>query len=318
MSSLPEGARSFLEGLLGGHARILPTLPILGGQHTTYRLSGRRETVLKIMRPTLREAWAREVAALRLFAHEVPVPELLGAHADEEGCYLLTSYVAAQPLTRMLAESGFPSSSALCDASRTAGRIHRAARAQAGLLPSCFVTDELVQLGIGTPSFYEPWAEKVRAAERRLGPQRIAAILRTAREHLESIEGFEATVQLVHGDYQPRNLLFGATGKLARYAPPLNDIATLLRFSMTDSNEAPLLETYGDPGALPRETRRAARCYDLVKVAFGLSKPSPDGSDLPAWIAFVDGCMTFLARGDSDPVRQAAWRLREISCPEWE
>ena len=325
-SSLPEGARSFAEGLLGVQATILPALPIPGGQHATYHLFGGRETVLKIMRPSLREAWAREVAALRLFANEVPVPELLGAQADEDGCYLLTSYVPAQALSRVLAGSGFPSSNALCNASRIAGRIHRAARAQARSLPSCFVTDELVQLGIGTPSFYEPWAERARAAERRLGAQRISDILRAAREHLECIDGIEATVQLVHGDYQPRNLLFAPTGtlesvvdwELARHAPPLNDIATLLRFSMTDSNEAALLESYGDPGALPRETRRAARCYDLVKVAFGLSKPSPDSSDLPAWIDFIDGCMTFLARGDSEPVRQAAWRLREISCPVWE
>jgi aminoglycoside phosphotransferase (APT) family kinase protein len=244
----------------------------------------------------------------------------LGAHVDGDGCYLLTSYVPAQALSRVLADSGFPSSRALSNAARTAGKIHRVARAKKASLPACFVTDELVELGIGTPSFYESWASKVRAAQQRLGPQRTGAILRAARENLEYIEGIQSTVQLVHGDYQARNLLFGPAGtleavidwELARYAPPLNDVATVLRFSVTDTDEALILESYGDPDALPRETRRAARCYDLVKVAFGVSKHASESTDLPAWLAFIDGCMTFLAGGDADPVRQAAWQLREI------
>jgi aminoglycoside phosphotransferase (APT) family kinase protein len=316
-ASLPNSARSLSEGLLGVHTKIVP---IPGGQHATYHLSGSREAVLKIMPPSLREAWAREVAALGLFGAEVPVPELLGAHADGDGCYLLTSYVPAQALSRVLADGGFPSSRALCNAARAAGSIHRVARAKARYLPHCFVTDDLVQLGLGTPSFYESWASRVRSAELRLGLERIDAILRAVRENLACIEGIESTVQLVHGDYQARNLLFGPAGRLeavvdwelARYAPALNDIATLLRFSVTDSDELPILESYGDPNALPREPRRAARCYDLIKVAFGVSKHASESPDLPAWLAFIDGCIAFLAEGDATLVRQAAWRLREI------
>src|SRR4051812_15115838 len=175
VASLPGGARSLFEGLLGVETRIVP---IAGGQHATYRMSGSCEAVLKIMPASLRQAWAREVEALRLFRNEVPLPELLGAHADGDGCYLLTSYVPAQALSRVLADGGFPSSRALCNAARAAASIHRVARAQARYLPSCFVTDELVRLGLGTPSFYEPWASKVRGAELRLGLERIGAILR--------------------------------------------------------------------------------------------------------------------------------------------
>jgi aminoglycoside phosphotransferase (APT) family kinase protein len=283
-------------------------------------MSGSREAVLKIMPPSLRQAWAREVEALRLFRDEVPLPELLGAHADGDGCYLLTSYVPAQALSRVLADGGFPSSRALCNAARAAASIHRVARAQARYLPSCFVTDELVQLGLGTHSFYEPWASKVRAAELRLGLERIGAILRAVGENLACLEGIESTIQLVHGDYQARNLLFSPAGtleavvdwELARYAPPLNDVATLLRFSVTDSDEIPILESYGDPNALPRDSRRGARCYDLIKVAFGVSRHASESTDLPFWLAFIDGCIAFLAEGDASSVRQAAWRLREI------
>jgi aminoglycoside phosphotransferase (APT) family kinase protein len=90
---------------------------------------------------------------------------------------------------------------------------------------------------------------------------------------------------LIHGDFQPKNLLFDADGclaavidwELARIAPPLCDVATLVRFTPDDASEAAVLRA-SLPGL--SDGAASARCYDLIRISLGLCrfKKTPDTS----------------------------------------
>lgn len=313
--TLPARARALAQASLGS---VRTCSALRGGQHATFRLEGGRSGVLKV-RPPDRATWRREVEALALFASELSVPEVLAADADEEGAYLLMSLLPGEPLSRWLDEAGFPLEQAFLEGAAMAGRVHAVA-SRLTTSSQRWTDDILVAYGLGTAAFFERYEARISAASARLGLERTARILRVVRASLPRLDGLDHAVQLVHGDFQPKNLLFDAGGhltgvidwELARRAPRLNDLAMLMRFAGTDDLELRMVEAYGPGDRLPSEVPAAARCYELVKVTVGLTTPEPDGPDVPAWIAFVDGCLDFFERGDAGPVRLAATHLREI------
>jgi hypothetical protein len=84
-------------------------------------------------------------------------------------------------------------------------------------------------------------------------------------------------------------------------------LAHLLRYAAPDAVEASLRQGYATGCNLSDAWTRAARCYDLVRISLGLSRPGISGaSDIPQWIEFIEVCADALLRFDPERLRQAA------------
>lgn len=317
--SLPEAASGFLTRSLGRSWKA--SSQFFGGQHVVHLIQhGGERVVLKIMPADSCTAWKAESCALRLFADRLPVPQLVDADADESGCYTLTSYVPCLPLSRQLQDRDFPRTRALCEAAGWARIVRdRAAALEASNLSS-FRTDSLAKLALGTAAFLPAWEEALGRGVLPLGSGRLEKVMMTARRHISLLDGLERSVQLVHGDFQPRNLLCTGSGslesiidwELARFASPLNDIAMLLRFVADDVEEQAVLEEYGKAPHLPECLGQAAALYDLLKVTTAISYAREETPDFPLWLNFVDGCLARLQDSDASALRRAALRLIEF------
>jgi hypothetical protein len=90
--------------------------------------------------------------------------------------------------------------------------------------------------------------------------------------------------------------------ELARIAPPLCDLATLLRFAPDDASESAVL--HASTLGLSVDARSAR--YDLIRVSLSMSKPDLTGEDVPIWANFIDGCAVSLLENDPEPARAAS------------
>jgi hypothetical protein len=181
-----------------------------------------------------------------------------------------------------------------------------------------FPVDALVGIGqIGQLDF-DALCTRVRQGSSVVGPELITRAIQALEAHRAILETVCAPIHLVHGDFQPKNLLITPQGdglvavidwELACMSSPIRDVATLLRFCDDLSTEDAVLDAYP---ALPwsREmTRVGARCFDLARVAVGMSTLRSPTSDTPAWIEFVDATIACLVSGERERLRRAAAAL---------
>jgi hypothetical protein len=316
---LPPGALTLIRTCIGPD---FTATPIPGGQHATFHILGPVEAILKVF-PAQYSGFDVEQAALELIrtglaGWPVVVPEVYGSGSDADGRYLLLSFFLSRSLAEAIRIPEFRRRHALVEAAETLGRIHSIASRLAEAATGMFPVDRLAGLGrIGQPDF-DGLCERVRQGSRVVGAERIGGAIRALEAHRTILEAVCAPIHLVHGDYQPKNLLIARHGaalvavidwELTCLSSPIRDLATLLRFCDDLSTEDAVLEAYP---ALPwtREmTRVGARCFDLARVAVGMSTVRSTTSDTPAWLEFVDATIEYLAAGAHERLRRAAAAL---------
>jgi Ser/Thr protein kinase RdoA (MazF antagonist) len=309
--SLPPRGLALVRSVLGPISRVEP---IRGGQHTTFRVIAANDAIVKVF-PAGHTGFATERAALQLLRGRLPVPELYASLEDDEGGYLVLSYVPARSLAELVAGRRGASDRALVEAARMASRVHASLRA----LPaasSAFAIDPLARLGRAGAFDRNAFACQIAGA-RVIGPARGERVLRVLDAKRPVLDAMGSTSQVIHGDFQPRNLLVDAESRvaavldweLARVAPVLCDLAMLLRFCTDAAAEHATLRAYDDLPWSVEETRIAARCYDIAKVTLGMSKVTTPTSDAALWLDYLDGCIEFVERGATERMRGAAARL---------
>ena len=292
------------------HLGVINTITTLAtARHVLFQVYGTNGVgVLKIHVDTA-DLWVREHTANVLFQGH---SQLLDAVPG----YLLFKFVDAQPLVRRLIADTPSSPAGLFEQAATrASEIHRASLELNSDLLGNFPTDPLLELGLGSPDFQSSFKAATHVLSARLGVKRVRRIHQAMAKAIGNLDGSHRSACLIHGDFQPKNLLFNANGslsavidwELARIAPPLCDFATLLRFTPDDASESAVLSASKLVGSSVN-----ARCYDLIRVSLGLSKPELTGEDVPIWANYVDGCAVSLLENDPEPARAASRRLLSL------
>lgn len=83
----------------------------------------------------------------------------------------------------------------------------------------------------------------------------------------------------------------------------------LIRFCGSDEVEARVIAGCTSDIPFRGHLRRAARCYDLIRISLGISAAPGYSDDLPDWFDYLDGCVEFLSDGNAQRARRAARRL---------
>ena len=292
--------------------------PLAAGRHGLFRLSGTTGVgVLKIHvdSPNLKsnfdspDLWLREHTANVLFQEH---SQLLDAVPG----YLLFKFVDAQPLIqRLLADTSSSPANLLGQAASRAGEIHRASLELHSNLLRNFPTDPLLAMGLGLPDFLPSFKAATHLLSAHVGVKRVRRIYQAIAQTIGNLDHVHRSACLIHGDFQPKNLLFDAKGslaavidwELARIAPPLCDLSTLLRFAPDDASESAVLRHAALAGL--SIDARSARCYDLIRVSLGMSRPDLTGEDVPIWANYIEGCAESLLENDPEPARVASKAL---------
>ena len=286
-------------------------------RHTLLRVHGARRTgVLKVYTGR-HDLWAREVKAYRLFAGPVRLPELWNAEWKGKVGFVLMDYVEGAPLSLFLGDRSFPLERAFRQAAEIAKAIHCVG---ANLGPSDaegFEVDTLLRLGLGTGAFADALVNRFERVRQHLGERWFERIEPAARSAAATLRGIHATAGLIHGDFQPKNLLVRNAGvvaaivdwELARVSVPVCDVAAILRFTMTTRLERTALKAYSTRRS-PSHVAKIARCFDLARVGVGLSSADWSADDIPKWVDFLNGCADYVLDGRQvRRLRKAAARL---------
>lgn len=220
---------------------------------------------------------ALESALVARLAGVVPVPEVVAA-----GPFLLSRFVPGEPVDRLLETLG--------DAELTVlGRDVGAASARIGTVefaaPGFFVGGRLEPDGVepteGLDLFVARCLDEGNAAG-FLSETEQRALRRHAEEVAPELAVLKGSRRLVHADYNPKNLLATADGRVmavldwefAFSGPPLADVGNMLRFprppAFTDAFVAGFREAGGD---LPANWRRLSQGLDLFSLADFLTRP---------------------------------------------
>jgi hypothetical protein len=290
------------------HLGIINTVsPLTSARHTLYQLSGTIGVgVLKIHRVTP-DFWLREHTANVLFQRH---SQLLGAVPG----YLLFKFVDAKPLIQRLVADDSPSPADLFGQAATrANEIHGASIEFNPDLLGNFPRDSPLALGLGSSGFLTSFKAATHVLSARMGAKRLRRIHQAIAKMIGNLDGVHRSACLIHGDFQPKNLLFDTNAQLAavidwelaRIAPPLCDLATLLRLAPDDASESAILRA----SELVGLSVDNARAYDLIRVSLGMSKPDLTGNDVPIWVSYMDGCALSLLENDPVPARAASRRL---------
>jgi Phosphotransferase enzyme family len=292
------------------HLGIINTVtPLATARHVLFRLSGTIGVGVLKIHVDSSDLWLREHTANLLFQGH---SQLL----DAVPSYLLFKFVDAQPLARrLIADTSASPADFLGQAAARASEIHRASLELNSDLLGNFPTDPLLALGLGSPDFVSSFKAATHLLSARLGVKRVRRIYQAIAKTIENLDRIHRSACLIHGDFQPKNLLFDDNGalaavidwELARIAPPLCDVATLVRFTPDDASESAVLSAFKPAGLCV--DARDARCYDLIRISLGLSKPDLTGDDVPIWADYVDGCAVSLLENDPEPARAASRKL---------
>jgi hypothetical protein len=292
------------------HLGIINTVtPLATARHVLFRLSGTIAVGVLKIHVDSPDLWLGEHTANVLFQGH---SQLLDAVPG----YLLFKFVDAQPFVRRLIADTLSSPAGLFEQAATrVSEIHRASLELDSDLIGNFPTDPLLALGLGSPDFLSSFKAATHLLSAHVGVKRVRLIYQAIAKTIGNLDHIHRSACLIHGDFQPKNLLFDANGclaavidwELARIAPLLCDFATLLRFAPDDASESAILRA-SKPVGFSVDARNA-RCYDLIRVSLGMSKPDLTGEDVPIWANYVEGCAMSLLENDPEPARAASRRL---------
>src|SRR5688572_15436048 len=290
------------------HLGIINTIsPLTSARHALYQLSGTIGVGVLKIHDDASDLWLREHTANVLFKRHSQLLEAVPG-------YLLFKFVDAEPLVRRLVADNSPSpADHFGQAATRANEIHRAALEIDSDLLETFPKDSPLALGIGSSDFLTSFKAATHVLSARMGVKRVRRIHQAIAKTIGNLDEIHRSARLIHGDFQPKNLLFDANGQLAavidwelaRIAPPLCDLATLLRLAPDDASESAILSA----SKLVGLSVDNARGYDLIRVSLGMSKPDLTGDDVPLWANYMDGCALSLLENDPEPARAASRRL---------
>ncbi|MFT3925179.1 MAG: aminoglycoside phosphotransferase family protein [Myxococcales bacterium] len=308
--SLPAGLQRTIEKWVGRHRHLIP---IRGGQHSTYRVVGRRSAIVKVF-PADHVGFHVERRTLQLLAGRRGIPHLYASGKNASFAFLLVSCIAGESIAHAFSTAGFPRARALTNASEKLARTHELLRGLSPRQQRSFPVDSLAEISTSVTSFMDAFSSAALNAERFLGARRLRDVLKVVHRHAPLLVQVHEHRQVIHGDYQPRNVLADQEGRIrgvvdwemARQATPLCDIAMLLRYCDSVRAERDVLLAYAGLSLSANEARLAARCYDLAKVTLGMSKAPAWTSDARTWIHYIDGCLDYVRRGSTARSRRAA------------
>ncbi|WP_238018917.1 aminoglycoside phosphotransferase family protein [Dactylosporangium sp. AC04546] len=222
-----------------------------------------------------------ETALARRLAGVVPVAEVVAA--DETGAdagepVLLSVYVPGRPLGELLSGTG------AAGLGRAAGTT--LARAGTATFPAPgFFTDGRLEPGPAEPTagldaFVDRCLREGNAAGHLSGAEQ-CSLRRLAERTAPELAVLHGSRQLVHGDYNPKNLL-AADGRVvavldwefAFSSSPLYDIGNMLRDPRPSGFAEAFVAGFRDGGGeLPDDWRRLSRALDLYSLADLLTRP---------------------------------------------
>jgi aminoglycoside phosphotransferase (APT) family kinase protein len=284
--------------------RVLPGQQILaaarlGGGYTNENtvittLSGRY--VLRRYRRGAGTEAARTVCAIeaalieRLRTTAVPVPEVVAAEpaGTEAGePLLLTRHVAGVLVSEAIDHDG---GSAAAQIGHAAGRALAAIGAVRFERGGCFTGPDLVPAETGTPGGLQEFVENCLQAGQApmvMAPRELAGLRALAADLAPLAASTAAACQLVHSDYNGKNLL--AVRRDGRWSisavldwefafsgSPLADIGNMLRFSSRYPRGFPggFIAGYQQAGGeLPAHWRELSEALDLYALADFLTRP---------------------------------------------
>lgn len=297
-----------------GRSRHLIRIP--GGQHSTYRVVGQRSAIVKVF-PADNVGFHVERRTLQLLAGRRGIPRLYASGKDASSAFLLVSYIARQSVAHAFSNAGFPRARALANASAELARIHALLRGLSVRQQRSFPVDPLAKISTSATGFMDAFASAAINAERFFGARRLREVVKVVHQHAPLLVQEHGHRQVIHGDYQPRNVLADQDGRirgvvdweLARQATPLCDIAMLLRYCDSVRAEREVLRAYSGLSLSANEARLAARCYDLAKVTLGMSRAPAWHPEARTWIQYIDGCLDYVRHGSTARIRRAALEL---------
>jgi aminoglycoside phosphotransferase (APT) family kinase protein len=283
-----------------------------GAANTIYRVTDaeRREYCLKLYTRDP-QACARETALLRRALGRVPVPRVLGRVLDAKVPYAVLSWESGRTLTEVLSDV---SPIAAARIGQTIGRILAAVHQD-----SFDRTGELHAGGLDGDLTVTPWPGEgiswyVREAlgshaGMRLGPEISESLLAFCEEHADEIDRECQATTLVHGDFNPSNILvdradrdFFVTAVVdwewSHSGTPLHDFGNILR----------------DRGGWPTDDFREA----LVTAYEDVAGPLPDHWKRKSDLLEFTSALEFLNQEEDRPVFQAAAAKRiRVALARW-
>ena len=274
-------------------ARVAETLPLSDGFRNSnfkVRLEGVKEPmVLRVYRhdPAL---CRKELDLIRFLAGSVPVPEVISAEPcglEELPPFVWMCFVEGITF-RELRRSGDREAIARAAGSvgETLAAIHRTAFSKPGwLAPALEVTAPLLEGANSMPRFVD-----ICLASANLQARLPAAVCERVRGAMWSaapeLVPLENQAQLVHGDFNKRNILVREDGgrwpvaavldwEFAVSSAPLTDFGNFLRYERASRPQAEPHFSDGyrrAGGSLPADWRRLARLVDLVALCESLTR----------------------------------------------
>jgi aminoglycoside phosphotransferase (APT) family kinase protein len=272
--------------------RVVEMQPLTGGLRNAnfkLRLDSTPESVVLRIYEHDASLCQKEIDLLRLVGGPVPVPEVL--YAEPRGCpdlppFILMRYVEGISF-RDLKRTGDTDAiaQAACSAGETLAAIGRVAFPKSGwLAPGLAVTAPLLDGENPTPRFVDRCLESANLQGRMPAElcDRTRALIWASAPQLAGLEGH---AQLVHGDFNRRNLLVRrVTGRWSMAAvldwefavsgSPLTDLGNFLRYERASR---PVAEPHFSAGylraggTLPRDWRRLARLLGLTALCDSLT-----------------------------------------------
>jgi len=263
-------------------------LPSSGSTGSTVHTAHTAHAVLRLARDPA--ALAKEVAALRRIRERVPAPEVLDHGRDGERAWALLRWIDGVSMDRAL-EAGVDEREAhslgrACGAALSA--IHGVGFERAGFLDDTLQVVEPLE-PVGRAYLNHTRDTLARPLPRaRLGEPLAARLEALLRRRGSLLDDLPRTRQLIHADFNTKNLLVRRSSggwelaavldwEFAHAGPPLADIGNFLRFD----EEAPaglaeaFREAYRSGGGLLRGERDMdrARLLDLAAVVSFLDGP---------------------------------------------
>jgi len=176
-------------------------------------VTGRRNAILKLF-PADDAGFHVERRTLQLLAGRRGIPRLYASGKNASSAFLLVSRIAGESVAQAFSNAGFPRARALTNASAELARIHEVLGGLSHRQQRSFPLDSLAKIATSPASFMDAFSRAALDAERFLGARRLRSVVRVVRYYAPLLVQVHGQLQVIHGDYQPRNVLADPEGRV--------------------------------------------------------------------------------------------------------
>lgn len=226
---------------------------------------------------------AVEAAVLQRLRGVAPVPQLVAADPDGQAAgepVLLTELVPGTPLSVLLAEPGADHRGLGRAAGRALAALGTVRFARGGFFTDGTLEPSAADLPDGLARFVDACLE-AGPAPGVLSPAEVAGLRSLARAAEPLAARAAGARQLVHSDYNPKNLLASGTSvtavldwEFAFSGSPLHDVGNMLRFEHPPGFSGGFADGFrAGGGDLPPDWREISAALDLYALADLLTRP---------------------------------------------